>query len=177
MLKVRESGNAEFWVSHIIILLSTVLGVYLAALAGLKTAVEFEIARTDRESYFMRRALLDEVEQNFDWADKVSDAIIKDWRTGFPGQKVETFIWETMQEQSTTFQLSPKVLRAVKKYYDTCNDYTKELSPGGGIAGSSVTARLWKKETQKARNIIVPVLKKELSKLHANLEKRGITTE
>jgi hypothetical protein len=32
--RVREKDNAEFWVSHLIVLASTVLGVYLAASAG-----------------------------------------------------------------------------------------------------------------------------------------------
>ncbi|MDZ4792357.1 MAG: hypothetical protein SGJ17_14325 [Hyphomicrobiales bacterium] len=32
--KVREHGNLEFWISNFVIIISTVLGVYLAAQAG-----------------------------------------------------------------------------------------------------------------------------------------------
>ena len=45
IFKVRETGNAEFWISHLMIMASTVLGVYLAAQAGYKAALEFEVAR------------------------------------------------------------------------------------------------------------------------------------
>ena len=46
IFKVRDEGNLEFWVSNVVIILSTVLGVYLAAQAGYRTALDFELART-----------------------------------------------------------------------------------------------------------------------------------
>jgi hypothetical protein len=172
--KVRETGNAEFWVSHFIILLSTVVGVYLAALAGYRTAVEFEVTSTDRQGYYLRRALLDEVKQNFVWADAMADGILKDWRAGFPGQKVKTFIWETMKEQNITFQLSPEILGTIREYYDDCDDYTRTLSPGGGVGGSQIEAEAWKQKTKKARDTVVPILEKELAELRAEFVKNGI---
>lgn len=174
LLKVRDTGNAEFWVSHFIILLSTVLGVYLAALAGYRTAVEFEVTSTDRQGYYMRRALLDEVKQNFVWSDAMVDAIMKDWRAGFSGQKIKTYVWETMKEQSITFQLSPEVLSTIQEYYDDCDGYTQLLSPGGGIGGSQLEAEAWKQKTKKARDTVVPILEKELAELRTQFEKNGI---
>jgi hypothetical protein len=43
---------------------STVLGVYLAARAAYRNTVEFETVRSEREGYFMRAALLDELKEN-----------------------------------------------------------------------------------------------------------------
>jgi hypothetical protein len=34
IFKVRESGNAEFWLSNLFIMASTIIGVYLAAQAS-----------------------------------------------------------------------------------------------------------------------------------------------
>ena len=70
MFEVRESGNKQFWLSHAVILLSTVLGVYLAAQAGYRTALDFEVTRAQRDSYFMRVALLDELNDNIEFAEK-----------------------------------------------------------------------------------------------------------
>ena len=56
MFRVREQGNAEFWVSNLVIVLSTLLGVYLAAQAGYRTAIDFELARAEREIFHAPRA-------------------------------------------------------------------------------------------------------------------------
>jgi hypothetical protein len=44
-ISVDGNEDLKFWVSHLIILLATVLGVYLAASAGLKSAVQFELIK------------------------------------------------------------------------------------------------------------------------------------
>jgi hypothetical protein len=43
---------------------STVLGVYLAARAAYKNTVELEVIRSERDGYFMRAALLEELKDN-----------------------------------------------------------------------------------------------------------------
>ena len=82
VFKVRESGNVEFWVSNLVIMVSTVLGVYLAAQAGYKVALEFEVARGERDGYYMRRALLDELKDNLDtvkaWGEEFQAQLDKD---------------------------------------------------------------------------------------------------
>ncbi len=45
-------------------LVSTVLGVYLAARAAHRNTVEFEVIRSERDGYFMRAALLEELKEN-----------------------------------------------------------------------------------------------------------------
>lgn len=82
IFKVRETGNAEFWISNLVIMVSTVLGVYLAAQAGYKVALEFEVARGERDGYYMRRALLDELKDNLDtvkaWGEEFQEHLNKD---------------------------------------------------------------------------------------------------
>ncbi len=41
--------KCEFWIKNLIVVLSTVLGVYLAAYTNLETATEFETVRVDRD--------------------------------------------------------------------------------------------------------------------------------
>jgi hypothetical protein len=45
-------------------LVSTVLGVYLAARAAYRNTVDFEVIRSERDGYFMRAALLEELKDN-----------------------------------------------------------------------------------------------------------------
>jgi hypothetical protein len=176
IFKVRENGNVEFWVSHGIILLSTVLGVYLAAQAGYKTAVEFEVSRSDREGYYMRRALRDEVNKNLEWADMVSNAIIKDFRASAAGQKPQTFVWETMKQQSVTFQLSPQTLSSIREFYDNAESHVKEMTPIM-YTGKMQEAENWKKEAQKMRETVLVDLDKDMEQLRKELTARGVAVK
>jgi len=54
----------ELLVTSGVQLVSTVLGVYLAARAAHRNTVEYEVIRAEREGYFMRAALLDEMKDN-----------------------------------------------------------------------------------------------------------------
>ena len=101
IFKVRDEGNLEFWVSNLVIVLSTVLGVYLAAQAGYRTALDFELARTERESFYMRRALLDELKDNLTQADEISKNMAENgWRVRNADPeifKLQGYVWETMK--------------------------------------------------------------------------------
>jgi hypothetical protein len=66
IFRVRESGNAEFWIANLVVMASTIIGVYLAAQAGFKTALQFEVARSERDGFYMRRALLDELKDKLE---------------------------------------------------------------------------------------------------------------
>jgi len=137
---------------------STVLGVYLAAQAGFKTALQFEIARSERDGFYMRRALLDEVKDNLesvdDWSqsfekalrNRISDSYFlptDSWlvywsdKNGWSNAgiapdelKMRTFVWETMKQQSITFQLSPQLLSGVRRFcrfHDTARQMTRNI--------------------------------------------------
>ncbi|GEM_PF-5405204 len=82
----------------------------------------------------MRRALLDEVKDNLDRGDKLSDFVINKDGWHFKGNpdayKLQGFVWETMKQQSVTFQLPPDVLTAVRRYYDAAQGLTQALAQG-----------------------------------------------
>ncbi|MEJ2118797.1 MAG: hypothetical protein P8Y36_13280 [Alphaproteobacteria bacterium] len=56
--------SMELLVTSGVQLVSTVLGVYLAARAAHKNTVDFEVIRSERDGYFMRAALLEELKDN-----------------------------------------------------------------------------------------------------------------
>jgi hypothetical protein len=58
------ASEMELVITSGVQLVSTVLGVYLAARAAHKNTVEFEAIRAEREGYFMRAALLEELKDN-----------------------------------------------------------------------------------------------------------------
>jgi hypothetical protein len=200
IFKVRESGNAEFWIANLIVMASTVLGVYLAAQAGFTTALQFEVARSERDGYYLRRALLDEVKDNLDSVDDWSQAFEKALRNRISASyflpsdswvvywsdkngwsnagivpdelKMKTFVWETMKQQSITFQLAPQLLSGVRRYYDGMDGAMKDVLSHEWKAGPAAKAIL--ADTKRMRGEIVPAFEKDIAELKASLEAQGV---
>ena len=217
IFKVRETGNAEFWISNLVIMASTVLGVYLAALAGYKTALEFEVARGERDGYYMRRALLDELKDNLDavktWGVQFQEHLDKDpaikahleelqknadpamvadgqswvawWKAGtaFPHTyqhdnpsplKLSTFTWDTLKQQSSTFQLPSDMISAVRRYYSAIESDMADVATRDQLARAQEAAvAIWQR-TRHMRMEILPALQKDLTEVRASLVSKGI---
>jgi hypothetical protein len=88
--------------------------------------------------------------------------------------KLQSYVWETMKQQSTTFQIPSDVLTGVRRYYDKSNGYTKALAVGQGTAVEAANA--WMKDTQEVREKTVPALEKDIEELRNKLVKRGVQT-
>lgn len=179
IFKVREEGNLEFWVSNAVIVFSTILGVFLAAQAGYRTALDFELARSEREGYYMRRALLDEVRDNLDHADQISKNMAESgWRFRNSDPeifKLQSYVWETMKEHEITFQLPSEILTGVRRYYDKSAAYAKSLAVGQGTAIEA--ANNWMKDTAEVRDKIVPALESDIAQLRERVQARGLKIE
>ena len=200
MFKVRESRNAEFWLSNLFIVASTIIGVYLAAQAGFTTALQFEIARSERDGYYMRRALLDEVKDNLAAVDEWSSAFEKVLRNRISEEyflpsdtwtvywsdkngwsnagvvpeelKMQTFVWETMKQQAITFQLAPELLSEVRRYYDSMDGNMKAVLAHEWKAGPAAKAIL--EDTKRMREEAVPAFEKDIAELRASLLARSV---
>jgi len=59
MSEKRKSDliNPAYWIGHAFAITATVFGVYLAASLGFKKAVELEILRADRGTYYVAQSL------------------------------------------------------------------------------------------------------------------------
>jgi hypothetical protein len=200
VFKVRESGNAEFWLSNLFIMASTIIGVFLAAQAGFTTALQFEIARNDRDGYYMRRALLDEVKDNLASVDAWSAGMEKAMRARISADyflptdswvdywsekggwqnshikpdelKMQAFVWDTMKQQSITFQLAPALLSGVRRYYDAMDGNMKDVRGTEWKAARAAKAIV--EDTKRMREEIVPAFEKDIAELRDRLTKTGV---
>ncbi len=203
IFKVRESGNIEFWISNLFIMASTIIGVFLAAQAGFTTALQFEVARSERDGYYLRRALLDEVKDNIASVDQWSNAFEKILRNRISSQyflptdtwtvywsdrngwssssnsnilpedlKMKTFVWETMKQQAITFQLTPELLSAVRRYYDSMDVNMRDVLSHQWKSGPAAKAIL--ADTKRMSEEIVPAFEKDIAELRASLQARSV---
>ena len=170
-LSISDNKNREFWISHMIILAGTIIGVYLAASAGLKVAVQFELIKSDRDSYYMRSALLDELKDNTN--------TIKTWgteyRTGkarkFIGKpddfKLDTYVWTTMQDNAGTFEIPSEILTKIRRYYRNANIGLSKMTSRSAAADD---VDLMLKQTQVIQENTLPLLESDINQLKKRLD-------
>ncbi|MBP6011825.1 MAG: hypothetical protein KBA31_06315 [Alphaproteobacteria bacterium] len=179
LLRVREKDNLEFWVSHAIILASTVLGVYLAASAGYDAAVSFENLRSDKQGFYMRRALSDELSDNLAEAEKWTGYFLEGdaWRfeekpEDYP---LQTYVWEAMKVNDSTLELNPKILTEVRRFYRITQLRVRDMVSGSGA--SRPAAEDLRKDVKRMRADILPLLAKDMKVFERKLAARGIKVD
>ena len=166
--------NKEFWIGHFLIMVSTVLGVYLAAHSGLKTAVEFDAITSDRDNYYLRANLRDEVLYNIN----ISEGIIKNiekWgtfdRKAHP--KFQSYVMDTMKEQSNTLKTPNVILSGTLQYYDRVERLIEQRK-GHSLSYPALAKKL-RKEIDDYKKNILSVIDKDQEELKARLAEAGVT--
>jgi hypothetical protein len=171
--------SMEMLITSGVQLISTVLGVYLAARAAHKNTVDFEVIRSDRDGYFMRTALLDEFKDNLDQAEKQATDVDENASTLYKNDaesyKLQSYVWETMKQQGITFQLPSDILTGVRRYYDAATTHAMGMAEGQAAARMAALAAI--EDTKKMRETLVPRMEKDIAELGAKLRRRGILAE
>ena len=175
LFSVSTSKDREFWFSHAIILAATIAGVYLAASAGLKSAVQFELIKSDRDSYYMRSALLEELTDNLDSIESWG----MEYQSGKAGKfmgkpddfKLDTYVWTTMKESPATFEIPSEILTSIRRYYrDTDVALSKMTSKKG--AADEVDVML--ERSKEIRSNTLNLLETNIESLKSRLQKLGV---
>jgi hypothetical protein len=178
-LRVREKDNLEFWVSHLIVLASTVFGVYLAASAGYDTAVAFDRLQSDKQGFYMRRALGDELADNLKEAEKWTGYFIEGDAWRFEGRvedyPLQTYVWDAMKVNDATLALPPKVLTEVRRFYRMTNLRVRDMVSRTGASRSAAEAL--RKDVKRMRAEVVPLLAKDTKDFAGRLTARGINVD
>lgn len=169
--RVRDKDNVEFWVSHLLIVASTVIGVFLAAQAGFDKALQFEAIKTDRENYHLQSALAAELEDNLDNVAAWGADFVGGGAQGFKGQaekyRLETFVWEAMKESPNIFQIPAEILTPIRRYYrDTAADLAA-MTVLDAQSRAAVDHMLAATEALRAREL--PLLQEHLAELGARV--------
>jgi len=113
-------------------MISTVLGVYLAAHSGLETAIEFDALSSDRDNYYLRANFRDEIRYNISITEKFIVSINKFGsfhRSNYPS--FQSYVLDTMKEQPNTLKTPNVILNGTLQYYDRINFLLKQKKSGG----------------------------------------------
>ena len=167
---ISGNSNREFWFGHALILLATVMAVYLAASAGLQSAVEFELIKSDRDSYYMRSALLDEVKDNTQqmeqWGKEYRGGKARKFIGNSEDYKLDDFIWQTMKDTPSTFEIPSPILTGIRRYY-RLSEYTLRHMTAKKPAADKVDLML--EATAAFNKDVMPLLETDIQNLGRKL--------
>ncbi|MFK7815068.1 MAG: hypothetical protein AB8B92_01920 [Gammaproteobacteria bacterium] len=166
-------ANWEFWIGNFFVVFSTVLGVYLAAHAALETAIQFEAVRADRDSYYVRTSLHNELKQNID----VYEEIINNYQKGLKGyhrhdqwaNHPEYIVWESLKKSPALITTPPKILAGVTNFYKYADLVIEKLSKRGPTNDTIYIANQFEEKIGKFKKDTMPLLERNLENLKQEL--------
>ena len=175
----REKNNAEFWLSHILIVGSTILGVYLAAAAGYRVGMDLQTVRSDRESYYLQLALLAEVTDNLRHVEDWAEEYVTGSKGKFVGRgeqyRLETYVWDATARSEVAFQVPPEALTGIRRLY---RQLSSELA---NLSDDTLTTAPDHLQIQRniddARRTVLPALTESIDALRIRLEQTGIAID
>ena len=172
-LDTREVKKISFWVSQIFIVLATVLGVFLAANQGFKQAMAFENIRNDRNNYFLRLSLKNEISDNIallqTYAKKIEKGGLVDRKTPF---KLDTFVWESMKNSPATLETPSTLLSESRNFYRQAEDIHTKVA--GNVYSHTHGIKLIDELVEHMQNNVLPKFEADLNALKIRLQKNGV---
>ena len=172
----REVKKLSFWISQLFIVIATVLGVFLAANQGFKQAMAFENIRTERNNFYLRQSLKNEIADNIvllkGYAEKISSGRLSDRQTPF---KPDTFVWESMKSSSATLEIPSELLAESRKFYRQAEDIQQKVATN--VYTHERGIKMINELTSHMESAVLPKFEENLLELKGRLAKSCINLD
>ncbi|WP_328187039.1 hypothetical protein [Marinobacter sp. OP 3.4] len=168
--------KSGFWISQMFVVAATIIGVYLAAHAGLKQAIIFDSLTSQESSYYLRKSLHDELSDNVAALRAYNDDTLS---RSPPQSELENnrpvlsrFVWDTMRYSPNTFEIPSPFLTGARRFHLKADEIVRKAEGrvyGAGFASKQLTALLDDVEAN-----LLPNLRANHEALAADLAAQGI---
>jgi len=157
----QDLSSSGFWIGHLLMIIATIVGVYLAAQAGLQQAILFDDVTARQNNYFLRQSLYEELQDNVEilreYDKKYLSRGISANQLKANSPKVSRYVWETMKYSQTTLETPSYFLGETRRFYAQIDDIiTKRESFTYAPAFAS---KLMKEQLDNIENKVLPRLK------------------
>ena len=178
-LSVNGRPNCEFWLTQSIILASTIIGVYLASLAGFDIAVDFDRYQSVSDVYNLEKSLEAEFSDNIEkvetWIADYSEGPMT-WHAAklAPRErhKLDDMVWQTMRYSQRTFEVNPAIITGVRRFYSDIEAQMTIMFMQQNANGMARNAlKNMGKIAATARADVLPLLQSEIDRLDGELAK------
>lgn len=174
-----ELTNSGFWVGHILMIIATIAGVYLAAQTGLRQAIVFEEVTSTENNFHLRQSLYQEVRDNVE--------ILRQYDKDFLGRgvtanqiranspRISRYIWETMKYSEATLETPSYLLSSVRRFYSQVDDIVAKRE--AFVFGPTYASKLMNIELKKMEQDVLPKLKDNVRELANTLDGYGVEVD
>ena len=172
----NDLGKSGFWIAQMFVVAATIIGVYLAAHAGLKQAIIFDSLTSQESSYYLRKSLHDELADNVAALRAYNDDTLS---RSPPQSELENnrpvlsrFVWDTMRYSPNTFEIPSPFLTGARRFHLKADEIVRKAEGrvyGAGFASKQLAALLDDVEAN-----LLPNLRENHEALAADLAARGI---
>ncbi len=171
--------NPTYWIGHLFTVVATIIGVYLAATVGFSKALELEIIRADRGTYYLSESLYSELEANIEnvqmYIDKVGDNPYP-YKEHFEGIALNSFILDSAKFNDSTLEIEPAVLRDVSAYYFEVGTAIDAYYASGQASPATLYKKLQVSQKKILENQGLDRLASYKEALRDSVESRGVDT-
>ncbi|WP_419811515.1 hypothetical protein [Bacterioplanoides sp.] len=164
--------NSGFWMGHILMIIATIAGVYLAAQAGLQQAILFDDVTSRQNNYFLRQSLYEELQDNVATLRKYNESFIA---ANVPVNVlkdhppvISRYVWETMKYSETTLETPSYFLGEARRFYAQVDDIVAKRA--SFTYGAAHAGKLMKAQLDNMENNVLPKLQSNLRYLAEYLE-------
>lgn len=175
----RDLTKTGFWVSQLIVILATVIGVYLAANAGLRQALVFDTLTKQESNYYLRKSVYDELADNVQLLRTYAEETL----ARNPPQSellnsrplLSRFVWDSLRYSPNTLETPSLFLTGGRRFYLQVDDIiarAENRTWGAAYAATQLTQLL---DDVEAR--LLPQLRENYEALGRDLSAYGINLE
>ena len=172
----NDLGKSGFWISQIFVVVATIIGVYLAAHAGLEQAIAFDRLTSQESSYYLRKSLHEELEDNVSILRAYTDEVLA--RRLWPEELVKNrpvlsrFVWETMRYSPQTLEVPSIYLTGARQFYSKADTIIRKVE--GGVYGATYAAEQMNEVLDQVEGRLIPGLRQNYEQLAIELADKGI---
>ena len=116
----KELKSTSFWLNQVLLVVSTIFGVYLAAKSGLEQVLKFYSYSKMEDNYYLHTSLCDKVNDNLENIKRYSLLLVQSPHTSeleYNKPTLEKYIWHTMQYLFTTLETPSIFLTQIRRFY------------------------------------------------------------
>lgn len=172
----RDLGSSGFWVSQLCVVLATIIGVYLAANAGLQQAIQFDQITNKERNYYLRVSLHDELQDNVNALRRYAEDVLPRnlSRTMLENQRpmLSQFVWEAMRYSPRTLETPSVFLNGGRRFYAQAEDIIRKAE--NGTYGARHAAGLLNELLDETERDLLPALRANTQRLAGELENQGV---
>lgn len=176
-LQQGEISNLSFWISQISMIIATVLGVYLAAQQGLQQAVMFEQIQSDKNNYYLRQSLQDELSDNLLLVQQYTEQIknISVHQVKRYSLVLDSFVWESMKYSPATLETPSALLSESRKFYREINDIHGKIQ--SNFYSADYGTKLLLAQVEHVKTVVLPMFAADTAQLKQALANQNVEVD